>query len=69
MSITKMTNKNLRKNFLEYDDLIHGNYQCYGIKDLLFLNNLESEILRRGGEIVSERRIVFEKNVKFNKLK
>ena len=46
--IRNWTTWKLKTTALEYDDLIHGQNPCYGIKDITMLDNLLNELSRRG---------------------
>jgi hypothetical protein len=49
-NIKDWTVKKLKATAIEYDDMIHGHYQCYGTKDIIFLDNLLEELHIRGYE-------------------
>jgi len=60
--ISNWTTAKIEKLALEYDDLIHGPNQCYGIKDIIFLNQLEAELEKR--KIEFNRKLIFLKTPK-----
>ena len=64
MKLLKITNKQLKKEYLAYDEMVNSN-DCYGIRDCIRYHELENEILKRDGKIIMERRIRFEKNIEF----
>jgi hypothetical protein len=53
-----MTNEQLAEEFVSYDEMINK-IGCYGTKDLMWLNAIEQEIGKRGGEIITESKVVF----------
>ena len=53
-----MSNKELRDEFVSIDQLINS-VGCYGISDLMWLNAIEKEIEKRGGEIETCSDVIF----------
>jgi hypothetical protein len=58
MKISEMTNEQLAEEFVSYDEMVNK-IGCYGTKDLMWLNAIEQEIGKRGGEIITESKVVF----------
>jgi hypothetical protein len=56
--LKEMTNEELQQEFISYDETINK-VGCYGTKDLMWLNAIEAEIDRRGGEIVTSSDVVW----------
>ena len=48
--IRNWTTWKLKTTALEYDDMIHGLNPCYNTHDIMFLNNLLSELEKKGIE-------------------
>lgn len=46
--IEKMSNKELKDDYEAYDQLLHGENCCYGVKDAMYFYELENEIISRG---------------------
>ena len=55
--ISEMTNKQLKEEFDEYNDIVNG--ICYGVKDLMWLSAITREIEKRGGEISTRSKVSF----------
>lgn len=58
MSLKEMSNEELQDEFIAYDETINK-VGCYGTKDLMWLNAIEREIARRGGEVCTSSSVSF----------
>ena len=58
MKLSEMTNKQLEEEYISYDEIINK-VGCYGTKDLMWLNAIEKEIQKRGGEIWADLSVNF----------
>jgi hypothetical protein len=46
--ISNMTDKELKNEFEAYNELVNGENSCYGVRDMMYLLLLESELVKRG---------------------
>ncbi len=58
MKLSEMTNKELEEEYIAYDETVYK-VGCYGTKDVMWLNAIEKEIERRGGEVHQEASVFF----------
>jgi hypothetical protein len=58
MNLSEMSNKQLEKEFISASELIND-IGCFGVKDVIYLEQLQREIARRGGEIHTSHKVKF----------